>query len=101
MDWKTSNAGGYIIRNTLLERVTTADGGAMNTSLIFYLCPTCFYASDTPDEAHEHALLRVDPGLPGDERRKPVTDRDGLILSPAPYWFYEAKLQARITTRSS
>jgi hypothetical protein len=56
----------------------------MNNSLVFYLCPTCFYASDTPDDGHEHALLRVDPGLPGDERRKPVTNRNGHILSPAP-----------------
>ena len=72
----------------------------MNTSLSFYLCPTCFYASDTPDHGHEHALLRVDPGQPGDERRKPVMDHDGLILSPAPHWFYEALLQSRIASSS-
>jgi hypothetical protein len=95
-----SNAGMYTIRNYLLEQVTIADGGAMNTSLVFYLCPTCFYASDTPDDGHEHTLLRVDPGLPGDQRRKPVTDRDGLILSPAPYWFYEALLRNRIVSDS-
>ena len=69
----------------------------MNPSSIFYLCPTCFYASDAPDNAHEHALLRVDPGRAGDERRKPLTGRDGLILSPAPFWFYEALLQSRNT----
>jgi hypothetical protein len=68
----------------------------MDTSSIFYLCPTCFYASQTLDEGHEHGLLRVDPGPPGDERRKPVTDPSGHILSPAPRWFYEATLQARI-----
>jgi hypothetical protein len=73
----------------------------MNASLIFYLCPTCFYASETPDNTHEHTLLRVDPGLPGDERRKPITGRDGLILTPAPYWFYEALLQRRIARSST
>ena len=73
----------------------------MKNSLVFYLCPTCFYASDAPDDGHEHALLRVDPGLPGDERRKPLTSRDGLILSPAPYWFYEALLQSRIASSST
>jgi len=73
----------------------------MNTSLVFYLCPNCFYSSETPDDTHEHTLLRVDPGLPGDERRKPVTDQKGHILSPAPRWFYEAILQARVTTRGS
>lgn len=69
----------------------------MNTSLVFYLCPTCFYASETPDCGHEHALLCVDPGLPGDERRKPITDQHGHILSPAPRWFHEAIVQARMS----
>ena len=73
----------------------------MNTSLIFYLCPTCFYGSEISDLSHEHALLRIDPGLPGDERRKPIIDRHGHILSPAPRWFHEAILQARMTPSSS
>jgi hypothetical protein len=72
----------------------------MNTSLVFYLCPTCFYACEIPDGGHEHALLRVDPGLPGDERRKPVTDRNGQILSTAPRWFHEALLQTRAAARN-
>lgn len=53
----------------------------MNAALVFYLCPICFYASEMSDNGHEHALLRVDPGLPGDERRKPITDPHGHILS--------------------
>jgi hypothetical protein len=65
------------------------------TLLAFYLCPTCFYACETPDKDHEHALLRVDPGLPGNEKRKPITDRDGRILSAAPRWFHEAILQTK------
>lgn len=68
----------------------------MNPSSVFYLCPICFYASEIPDDGHEHALLRVDPGLPGNERRKPVTDRNRHILSPAPHWFQEAISQARM-----
>jgi hypothetical protein len=67
----------------------------MSSSPVFYLCPTCFYASDSTDNDHEHPLLRVDPGLPGDERRKPVTDRSGHILSPAPRWFHEAVILAK------
>jgi hypothetical protein len=69
----------------------------MNASIVFYLCPNCFYASETPDNAHEHALLRVDPGMPGDERRKPLTDRNGRILSAAPRWFHDAVADARMT----
>lgn len=67
----------------------------MSTALIFYICPTCFYACEIPDPNHEHALLRVDPGLPGDERRKPVTDQNGHIISPAPLWFHQAIIEAR------
>jgi hypothetical protein len=67
----------------------------MNMKQIFYICPTCFYACETPDGGHEHVLLRVDPGAPGDERRKPVTDRDGQILTPAPRWFQEVRFLAR------
>ena len=73
----------------------------MNASIVFYLCPKCFYASDVPDESHEHTLLRVDPGWPGDERRKPVTDQNGHILSPAPRWFYEAVAEIRATVKSA
>jgi hypothetical protein len=73
----------------------------MNASLVFYLCPTCFYASETLDDSHEHTLLRVDPGLHGDERRKPITDRHGHILSPAPRWFHEAVIQAKTTAHNS
>ena len=36
----------------------------MNASATFYLCPTCFYASDIPNKGHEHKLLCVDPGPP-------------------------------------
>ena len=68
----------------------------MNTSIILYLCPHCFYASDVPDERHEHPLVRMEPGPPGDERPKPITDRHGQILSPAPRWFHEAVIQARM-----
>lgn len=75
-------------------------GGTMNASAIFYLCPTCFYASEYPDDSHEHTLLHVDPGLPGDERRKPLTDQHGHILSPAPRWFHEAVIGDRTTPHS-
>ena len=72
----------------------------MNAKMIFYLCPTCFYASESAEPEHEHTLLRVHPALPSDERRKPMTDHNGQILSAAPRWFYEAIIQARVAPRS-
>ncbi|MEW5829349.1 MAG: hypothetical protein AB1846_10705 [Chloroflexota bacterium] len=67
----------------------------MNASTVFYLCPTCFHASGAPDPGHEHPLLRVDPGPPGDDRRKPATDGSGRMLSAAPRWFIEAVTRSR------
>jgi hypothetical protein len=67
----------------------------MNSKQVFYICPSCFYACEKPDDSHRHAMLRVNPGAPGDERRKPVMDKNGQILTPAPRWFQEAVLQAR------
>ena len=67
----------------------------MNASIVFFLCPSCFYASEFPDDNHEHALLKVDPGLPEDEKRKPIIDHNGRILSAAPRWFHEALIETR------
>ncbi len=62
----------------------------MNTQRAFYLCPVCFHASDSADMCHGHTMVFVDPGEPGDERRKPVTDAGGRMVSRAPRWFLEA-----------
>jgi hypothetical protein len=67
----------------------------MNNKQVFYICPSCFYTRETLDNNHKHPMLCVDPGAPGDERRKPVMDRNGQILTPAPRWFQEALLQTR------
>jgi len=67
-----------------------------NAPLIFYLCPTCFYACETREEDHAHPLLLVNPGPPGDAMRKPVLDRNGQMVSAAPRWFYEAVIRSKI-----
>jgi hypothetical protein len=74
----------------------TLRGGTMKASSAFYICPLCFYASGIEDGQHEHPLLHVDPGLPGDERRKPLLADNGRILNPAPGWFSVAVRRARI-----
>jgi len=62
----------------------------MNTSRIFYLCPTCFEVSESEMGGHRHRVIRVDPGEPDDERRKPAMDEAGRLTSRAPRWFLEA-----------
>lgn len=56
-----------------------------------YICPVCFRVCETQEECHEHKMIACDPGNPGDERRKPVVDRFGKLVSRAPRWFLEAQ----------
>lgn len=68
-------------------------GASIN--LYFYFCPVCFDQVEPSLEQHPHRLVRVVPGDPGSERRKPVRGARGEILSRAPRWFVEALQQAR------
>lgn len=61
----------------------------MNTHYMFYLCPTCFESRETEDTAHMHVMLCCDPGLPADERRRPLIDTVGRLHTRAPRWFLE------------
>ena len=62
----------------------------METSLIFYLCPTCFDAFETEPANHQHAVLCIDMTQLDDESRMPLMDNQGHLLSSAPRWFLEA-----------
>ncbi len=61
----------------------------MNPEEIFYLCPTCFEASETALADHEHPMMLCTLGQPGDERRKPATNSGGQLTSRAPRWFWQ------------
>lgn len=65
-------------------------GQAMEREQQFYICPTCFRVCETKVVCHEHLMVECDPGQPGDERRKPVADRFGHLVSRAPRWYLEA-----------
>lgn len=58
----------------------------MTSSETFYLCPTCFAA--TQDQRHhEHGMIVV-PGRDLDAyQRRPITDAGGRLLTQAPRWF--------------
>ncbi len=62
----------------------------MSAKFLFYLCPICFQADDSPRNCHDHPMIRCDAGGPNDERRKPLTDEQGHVKSHAPRWFLEA-----------
>ena len=62
----------------------------MDQREVFYLCPICFRVCESEAECHEHVMILCDTGHLGDERRKPIEDRDGNLVSRAPRWYLEA-----------
>ncbi|MDQ4077629.1 MAG: hypothetical protein M3220_15455 [Chloroflexota bacterium] len=62
----------------------------MNTQGTFYLCPTCFEVTESHAETHQHTMIEVKATAISDQRRQPVTDESGRVLSRAPQWFLEA-----------
>lgn len=62
----------------------------MSDEIILYICPVCFRTGETREECHEHIMVECRLGKPGDDRRKPVEDPQGRIVSRAPRWFLEA-----------
>jgi len=55
-----------------------------------YVCVYCYQVCDNPISCHSSPMLVCRPGVPGSERRKPLVDRSGNLLSRAPRWFLEA-----------
>ncbi|WP_423225036.1 hypothetical protein [Candidatus Amarolinea aalborgensis] len=59
----------------------------MNSSDVFYLCPTCFAALTQHEDNHAHRMIAVPIlNLPLDQRR-PLSDAQGHLLTQAPRWF--------------
>lgn len=61
----------------------------MSPTSTFYLCPVCFTASEHQDVCHDHAMTLIDPGAPGDLRRRPVLNGHGRLKTMAPRWYLE------------
>jgi hypothetical protein len=62
----------------------------MENDIKFYICPFCFQVCETKQECHQHEMIVCNSGQIGDERRRPVTDHQGKIMSRAPRWYIEA-----------
>jgi hypothetical protein len=67
----------------------------MDQSQVLYICPKCFRVCETESECHAHRMVRCETGLPGDDRRKPVMDDHGRLVSRAPLWYLEALIDGR------
>jgi hypothetical protein len=62
----------------------------MSSPIVFYICPVCFEICETRRDCHGHAMVHCDTVAPDDERRKPLFDAGGRLVSRAPRWFLEA-----------
>jgi len=69
----------------------------MDQEQVFYICPKCFRVCETESECHEHLMVICETGHPGDEKRKPVIDNHGRLVSRAPLWYLEALSRERQT----
>ena len=69
----------------------------MDQEQVFYICPKCFRVCETESECHEHLMVICETGHPGDEKRKPVIDSDGRLVSRAQLWYLEALSRERDT----
>ena len=57
---------------------------------VMYICPVCFRVCETEEQCHQHKMIECQVGNPGEDLRKPVTDRFGQYVSRAPRWFLKA-----------
>ncbi|MAU01844.1 MAG: hypothetical protein CL608_32305 [Anaerolineaceae bacterium] len=58
----------------------------MNSEQEFYICPFCFFASETNAPCHDRTMIRY-PGFPaGDSRLKPAMAESGDIKTRMPRW---------------
>ena len=66
----------------------------MNPDSEFYLCPTCFLASEEPQPCHSHNMIFYAGATA--EQRKPPMNGNGRIRDRAPIWFLQAKANSRV-----
>ena len=62
----------------------------MKSNCLFYICPTCFYTSESEANGHDHAMIKYDACLYTGDQRKPLMAGNGCLKSQAPRWFLEA-----------
>ena len=56
---------------------------------IIYVCQECFTMAGEARTCCEHKMIRLDAGIPGDERSKPLMDERGNLKTRAPLWWVE------------
>ncbi len=62
----------------------------MSTTTRFYICPTCFAATETEPIGHPHAMICIDLRSLEPASHCPPRNRDGSLQSRRPGWFLAA-----------
>ncbi len=55
-----------------------------------YICRVCHLVGLKPLSCHPGRSVACDAGAPGDERSKPLFDRQGRLVTRAPKWWVDA-----------
>lgn len=66
----------------------------MRECVEFYICPVCFAVSETPGDHHDRRMIHCEELPVGDERLKPIVNKEGDLKTHAPRWFLEAVWEA-------
>lgn len=67
----------------------------MYSTTRFYICPTCFAATETEPIGHPHAMIRIDLSALHAHNQCPPTADDGTLQTRRPMWFLTATQQAQ------
>ncbi len=60
---------------------------------IFYMCSVCFRTSSQAEDCHNRPMLHCDTGCWGDDCRKPLAATSGRLLTRAPRWWLQHRLE--------
>lgn len=56
---------------------------------IIYICQECFTMAGEARQCCGLEMIRIDAGIPGDTRSKPLMDAQGNLKTRAPLWWVE------------
>ena len=62
----------------------------MSTTTRFYICPTCFVATDTELGDHPHIMLGINLSVQSTDDQCPPRHSDGTLQTRRPKWFLAA-----------
>ncbi len=66
---------------------------------VIHICMTCHRVGEEPTSCHAGQSRPCDVGDPGNQRRLPLFDARGNLLTRAPKWWVEACFKAKVKVK--